>query len=83
MAASRSRQCGEGCIHAVPTGRRHVAAHQNRNLPLRREAASDWGLQCMRYEIRDINPPTGVRAAMELQARRGWLCCVFPASRGP
>ena len=23
----------------------------------------------MRYEIRDINPPAGVRAAMELQAR--------------
>ena len=34
----------------------------------RREAASDWGLQCMRYEIRDILPPAGVRAAMELQA---------------
>ncbi|CAL5227063.1 g9967 [Coccomyxa viridis] len=32
------------------------------------EAASDWGLQCMRYEIRDINPPANVRAAMELQA---------------
>ena len=32
-----------------------------------REAASDWGLQCMRYEIRDISPPAGVRAAMELQ----------------
>jgi SPFH domain / Band 7 family len=35
---------------------------------LTREAASDWGLQCMRYEIRDISPPAGVRAAMELQA---------------
>ncbi|KAK9836067.1 hypothetical protein WJX84_001705, partial [Apatococcus fuscideae] len=33
-----------------------------------REAASDWGLQCMRYEIKDIMPPPGVRAAMELQA---------------
>ncbi|KAL3153774.1 hypothetical protein ABBQ32_013362 [Trebouxia sp. C0010 RCD-2024] len=33
-----------------------------------RDAAADWGLQCMRYEIRDISPPTGVRAAMELQA---------------
>jgi regulator of protease activity HflC (stomatin/prohibitin superfamily) len=25
------------------------------------EAATDWGLQCMRYEIRDILPPPGVR----------------------
>ena len=33
-----------------------------------REAATDWGLQCKRYEIRDISPPSGVRAAMELQA---------------
>jgi regulator of protease activity HflC (stomatin/prohibitin superfamily) len=26
------------------------------------------GLECLRYEIRDIAPPPGVRAAMELQA---------------
>ncbi|XP_055827550.1 uncharacterized protein LOC129895804 [Solanum dulcamara] len=32
------------------------------------EAAKDWGLKCLRYEIRDINPPRGVRAAMEMQA---------------
>ncbi|XP_039134894.1 LOW QUALITY PROTEIN: stomatin-like protein 2, mitochondrial [Dioscorea cayenensis subsp. rotundata] len=32
------------------------------------EAASDWGLQCLRYEIRDISPPPGVKAAMEMQA---------------
>lgn len=32
------------------------------------EAASDWGLRCLRYEIRDINPPAGVKAAMEMQA---------------
>ncbi|KAL8095608.1 hypothetical protein AgCh_036868 [Apium graveolens] len=32
------------------------------------EAAKDWGLQCLRYEIRDINPPCGVKAAMEMQA---------------
>ncbi|XWS61446.1 hypothetical protein CRYUN_Cryun07bG0126400 [Craigia yunnanensis] len=31
-------------------------------------AAKDWGLQCLRYEIRDISPPRGVRAAMEMQA---------------
>lgn len=32
------------------------------------EAAKDWGLQCLRYEIRDISPPPGVKAAMEMQA---------------
>ncbi|XP_042489699.1 stomatin-like protein 2, mitochondrial [Macadamia integrifolia] len=32
------------------------------------EAAMDWGLKCLRYEIRDISPPPGVRAAMEMQA---------------
>ncbi|CAA0824730.1 SPFH/Band 7/PHB domain-containing membrane-associated protein family [Striga hermonthica] len=32
------------------------------------EAAKDWGLRCLRYEIRDISPPRGVRAAMEMQA---------------
>ncbi|PSS32275.1 Stomatin-like protein [Actinidia chinensis var. chinensis] len=32
------------------------------------DAAKDWGLQCLRYEIRDISPPRGVRAAMEMQA---------------
>lgn len=31
------------------------------------EAAVAWGIQCMRYEIRDINPPTSVLKAMELQ----------------
>ncbi|KQJ91662.1 hypothetical protein BRADI_4g39010v3 [Brachypodium distachyon] len=32
------------------------------------EAAADWGLKCLRYEIRDISPPPGVKAAMEKQA---------------
>eukprot|EP00271_Cylindrocystis_brebissonii_P012857 TRINITY_DN32371_c0_g1_i1.p1 TRINITY_DN32371_c0_g1~~TRINITY_DN32371_c0_g1_i1.p1 ORF type:complete len:463 (-),score=83.70 TRINITY_DN32371_c0_g1_i1:400-1788(-) len=32
------------------------------------EAAVHWGLECMRYEIRDISPPTGVKQAMEMQA---------------
>lgn len=31
-------------------------------------AAEAWGLVCLRYEIRDIAPPPGVKAAMELQA---------------
>ncbi|KAM7276918.1 hypothetical protein ACFE04_018784 [Oxalis oulophora] len=31
-------------------------------------AAQDWGLTCLRYEIKDISPPRGVRIAMEMQA---------------
>lgn len=31
------------------------------------EAAANWGIQCMRYEIRDIKPPASVLKAMELQ----------------
>ncbi|GMH19669.1 hypothetical protein Nepgr_021510 [Nepenthes gracilis] len=32
------------------------------------EAAMNWGLMCLRYEIRDITPPRGVRDTMEMQA---------------
>ena len=32
-----------------------------------KEAAADWGLECLRYEIKDINVPAGIKAAMELQ----------------
>ncbi|KAF8102871.1 hypothetical protein N665_0191s0021 [Sinapis alba] len=31
-------------------------------------AAKHWGLECLRYEIRDIMPPNGVKVAMEMQA---------------
>ncbi len=31
------------------------------------EAASTWGIQCMRYEIKDIRPPLNVLKAMEMQ----------------
>jgi len=31
-------------------------------------AAFDWGISCLRYEIRDITPPPAVRTAMEMQA---------------
>ncbi len=30
-------------------------------------AAQSWGIQCMRYEIKNITPPTSVLKAMELQ----------------
>ncbi|KAG2486570.1 hypothetical protein HYH03_014740 [Edaphochlamys debaryana] len=32
------------------------------------EASEAWGLQCLRYEIKDIMPPRGIVQAMELQA---------------
>jgi regulator of protease activity HflC (stomatin/prohibitin superfamily) len=31
------------------------------------QAAQSWGIQCMRYEIRDINPPTSILQSMEQQ----------------
>ena len=31
------------------------------------EAATTWGIQCMRYEIKDIKPPVNVLKAMETQ----------------
>lgn len=31
------------------------------------EASIAWGIQCLRYEIKDITPPDNVRQAMELQ----------------
>lgn len=31
------------------------------------EAAKDWGIECMRYEIRDITPPANIKKAMELE----------------
>jgi regulator of protease activity HflC (stomatin/prohibitin superfamily) len=31
------------------------------------QAAVNWGIQCMRYEIKDIQPPQSVLRAMELQ----------------
>jgi len=32
------------------------------------EAAQAWGIKCLRYEIRDIIPPTSIKQAMEMQA---------------
>ena len=32
------------------------------------EASTKWGVQCMRYEIKDIKPPEEIRRSMELQA---------------
>lgn len=31
------------------------------------QAATNWGIQCMRYEIKDIQPPKSILEAMELQ----------------
>lgn len=31
------------------------------------QASNVWGIQCLRYEIKDIEPPANVRQAMELQ----------------
>lgn len=31
------------------------------------QAAEAWGIRCMRYEIKDIQLPTKVREAMQMQ----------------
>jgi regulator of protease activity HflC (stomatin/prohibitin superfamily) len=31
------------------------------------EAGKNWGIECMRYEIRDIIPPANIKKAMELE----------------
>ena len=33
------------------------------------DAAQNWGVQCMRYEIKDITPPSSVMEAMEAQMK--------------
>lgn len=32
------------------------------------EASVKWGIECMRYEIKDIKPPEQIKRSMELQA---------------
>lgn len=32
------------------------------------QASEAWGIKCLRYEIRDIAPPTSVKSAMDMQA---------------
>lgn len=32
------------------------------------EASNKWGIDCMRYEIKDIKPPDQIKRSMELQA---------------
>ncbi|CAL5010269.1 unnamed protein product [Urochloa decumbens] len=32
------------------------------------EAAMDWGLECVRFEIREISPPHEIKVAMEMEA---------------
>lgn len=32
------------------------------------QASEKWGVDCMRYEIKDIKPPEQIKRSMELQA---------------
>ena len=32
------------------------------------DASQKWGIDCMRYEIKDIKPPDQIKRSMELQA---------------
>lgn len=33
------------------------------------EASGKWGIECMRYEIKDIKPPKDIKESMDLQAK--------------
>jgi len=44
--------------------RQHLNEHIVRAI---NEASRNWGIECLRYEIKDISPPRHVVAAMELQ----------------
>jgi len=34
------------------------------------QAADEWGIRCLRYEIKDIHVPPRVKESMQMQARR-------------
>ncbi len=48
------------------------------------EASSTWGIQCMRYEIKDINPPESILKSMEQQvtAERNKRALVLESEAG-
>lgn len=39
-------------------------------------AAEAWGLRCLRYEIRDIQLPTKVKEAMQMQVSLSCVDCL-------
>ena len=47
------------------------AERENLNTRVREalnDATQDWGIECVRYEIKDIHVPEQIRRSMELQA---------------
>jgi hypothetical protein len=66
IVCSRSR-----CSHhtfALHLHTVHQSVQTSHALQVINSAAKSWGLECLRYEIRDIVPPPGIVRAMELQA---------------
>ena len=46
------------------------------------QAAEDWGIKCLRYEIKDIHVPPRVKESMQMQARTSShrsLCGLYSA----
>jgi len=58
-------ELGKITLDKTFAGREHLNADIVKSINVASEA---WGVTCLRYEIRDINPPVGVRAAMDSQA---------------
>lgn len=41
------------------------------------QAAYEWGIRCLRYEIKDIHVPPRVKESMHMQVSWLLLVCVF------
>lgn len=58
-------ELGKISLDKTFAGREHLNADIVKSINAASEA---WGVRCLRYEIRDISPPPGVKHAMDMQA---------------
>lgn len=38
-----------------------------------RRVGAEWGIECTRYEIKDIDPPLEIMSAMKARRGDGWM----------
>lgn len=58
-------ELGKLTLDKTFAGREHLNADIVKSINL---ASDAWGVTCLRYEIKDISPPHGVKQAMDMQA---------------
>lgn len=58
-------ELGKLTLDKTFAGREHLNADIVKSINL---ASDAWGVACLRYEIKDISPPHGVKQAMDTQA---------------